>query len=151
MTTEKSKTIEQWIVEAEGRLAGLARDLPRQIDPVAMSRSKLPFKAASYRETLIWRVTELGRSAVENFKLDRVAAAVLLTRAVVETTAALWFLRKKITTAVKAGALGDIDTYLMQLALARGNGRSLPPRSTCLRSWILSITRSKDSGDNTTH
>jgi hypothetical protein len=110
-----TKTTDEWLAEADGRLALFEKNLPRQIDPIALSRSKLPFKALSYRETLIWRVTELGRTAVENFKKDRVAAATLLTRAVVETTAALWYLRKKMTAALEAQALGDIDDYLMKL------------------------------------
>jgi len=97
-----TKTTEEWLSEADGRLALFEKNLPRQIDPIALSRSKLPFKALSYRETLIWRVTELGRAAVENFKQHRVAAATLLTRAVVETTAALWYLRKKMTAALEA-------------------------------------------------
>jgi hypothetical protein len=126
METERKNTIEAWIVEADGRLTVFERNLPRRCDPVAMSRSKLPFKALSYRETLTWRMTELGRCALEHFKQDKVAAAVLLTRAVVETTASLWFLRKKIAAAVKAAELGDIDNYLMKLAFGTKQWEEFP-------------------------
>jgi len=47
-----TKTTEEWLSEADGRLALFEKNLPRQIDPIALSRSKLPFKALSYRETL---------------------------------------------------------------------------------------------------
>jgi len=41
----------------------------------------------------------------------------LLTRAAVEPTAALWYLCNKISSALKAGNLGDVDDYLMRLSL----------------------------------
>lgn len=41
--------------------------------------------------------------------------AIVLTRASVETAAALWYLYRKVEDAVSSGSLGDIDTYLMRL------------------------------------
>lgn len=96
------------------------------MDPVALSRSKPPFKALAYRETLIWRVTELGHAALENFNHKRLAAAILLTRAAVETTAALWYLHNKVTAAVNAKSLGDVDTYLMRLSMGNRSWEELP-------------------------
>jgi hypothetical protein len=42
---------------------------------------------------------------------------MLLTRAAVETAAALWYLSTKIKAALKAEEIGDIDQYLMSLSL----------------------------------
>ena len=104
--------------EVRERLDAIEASLPRHMDIMAVSPlSKLPFKALSYRETLIWRMAELSRDAYEQFCRDRLASAILLTRASVETCAALWFLKRKITAAVKAGAIGDIDSYLVRLAV----------------------------------
>jgi len=111
------ESLDDLMNEIKERLRVFERDLPRQIDPLALSRSKLPFKALLYREALIWRVTELAMAAFENFEANGLAAAILLTRAAVETTAALWYLCNKITSALKAGSLGDIDDYLMRLSL----------------------------------
>jgi hypothetical protein len=58
--------------------------------------SKLPFKVLGYREALAWRMAELGRAAIEEFEKDKLAAAIVLTRAAVETSAALWYLCGKV-------------------------------------------------------
>ncbi len=109
--------------EIVGRLVLFEAHLPRDLDPPALSRSTLPFKALDYRETLIWRVTEIGQSALEALDKQRLASGLLLTRAAVETTAALWYLSQKVKLAVKNNEPGDIDTYLMKLSLGhRGKG-----------------------------
>ena len=106
----------QLMDEIRERLSAIEASLPRQMDILAASpRSKLPFKALSYRETLIWRMAELSRTAYECFVNDQLASAILLTRGALETCAALWYLKKKVSAAVKAGVVGDIDTYLMRL------------------------------------
>jgi len=112
---------ERFVTEIEERLQTFEQNLPRRVDQIALSRSKLPFKALAYREVLIWRVTELGRTAFDNLHADRLVAAILLARAAIETTAALWYLFNKLNVAVKAGCVGDIDHYLMKLYLGTRN------------------------------
>jgi hypothetical protein len=119
--TPDDLSFERFVTEIEERLQTFERNLPRRIDPVALSRSKLPFKALAYREVLIWRVTELGRTAFENLHADRLAAAILLARAAIETTAALWYLFNKLNGAVNAGSVGDIDHYLGKLSVGTRN------------------------------
>jgi hypothetical protein len=126
MDNGKSKQIEEWTRETAERLARFEKSLPRQMDPVAMSKSKVPFKADAYRETLIWRATQLGLCALENFCRERVAAAVLLTRATVETTAALWYVRKKVSAVIESNDLGDIDAYLMWLQYGNKQSEEFP-------------------------
>ena len=52
-----------------------------------------------------------------NFEGDRLAAAILLTRAAIETTAALWFLLTKLSKAVNAGNIENVDHHLMRLVM----------------------------------
>ena len=92
------------MAEVKERLISFERRLPRQIDILALSRSKLPFKALEYRETLIWRITELGQAAVQHFDAKKLVAAMLLTRAAVEAAAALYYLHSKVVAAIEAGA-----------------------------------------------
>jgi hypothetical protein len=115
--TQDPLSLDSLISEIEARLGLFEQNLPRQIDPVGLSRSKLPFKALSYRETLIWRVTELARVALDALHAGRLAVSVVLARAVVETTAALWYLSNKLERTLDTGTLGDIDGFLMSLSM----------------------------------
>jgi hypothetical protein len=120
--TPDDLSFERFVTEIEKHVQILERSLPRRIDPVALSsRSTLPFKALAYREVLIWRVTELGRTAFENLHADRLTAAIVLTRAAIETTAALWYLFNKMSDAIKAGSVGDIDHDLTRLSVGTLN------------------------------
>jgi hypothetical protein len=126
MGYDKGDRIEEWTREAADRLARFERSLPRQMDPLAISKSKIPFKADAFRKTLIWRATQLGHCALENYRREWIAAAVLLTRATVETTAALWYLRKKVSAVIESNALGDIDADLMRLQFGNKQWDELP-------------------------
>lgn len=69
----------------------------------------LPFEA------LIWRMDELAHVSFQAFQARQFAAAILLTRAAVETMAALWYLEEKVSVALTQGKLADLDTYVMKL------------------------------------
>jgi hypothetical protein len=102
--------------EIRCRLELFEAHLPKHLDAFALSQeSKLPSKALRYRESLIWRVAEIGRAAFREFDENRLVAGIILTRAVVETSAALWYLRSKVDDAIKSNQVGDIDTYLVKL------------------------------------
>lgn len=103
------------LAEIRGRLTILENSLPKQIDPIGISRTKLPFTVLNYREALIWRVAELARAALQTFEAQQFAAAIVLTRAAVETNAALWYLDEKVGTALKHKKLGDLDDCVMSL------------------------------------
>ena len=73
--------------EIRQRLELLESNLPKRVDAMAISRiSKLPYKVMFYREALVWRMAELGRTAFEDFERDKLVSAIVLTRAVVETS-----------------------------------------------------------------
>jgi len=102
--------------EVRTRVSLLKNSLPHEVDGFALSsQSKLPFKVLLYREALIWRMAELGECACRDFEADDLISGIVLTRAAVETAAALWFLHGKVDAAVKSRSVGDIDTYLMKL------------------------------------
>jgi hypothetical protein len=69
------------------------------------------------RETLFWRFTELAQDALEKLDHGRIASAMLLTRAAVETAAALWYLDIKITRALESSDLVELDEKLKQLVV----------------------------------
>lgn len=122
MSTERS--IPVVMKEINARLELLESNLPRPVDATTISQmSKLPVKALLYREALIWRVVELARAAYENFAADKLVAGIVVTRAVVETSAALWYLCGKVAAAVDSDAVGNIDDYLMKMyvGVATGN------------------------------
>jgi hypothetical protein len=62
-------------------------------------------------------MSELGQTAMENFDRKRLVSSILLTRAAVETAAAQWYLTDKVVAAINANLLGDLDDYLMKLAM----------------------------------
>jgi hypothetical protein len=98
------------------RLESFESNLPKHLDAFALSPdSKLPAKVLRYRESLIWRCAEVGRAAFHEFEGNKLIAGIVLTRAVVETSAALWYLRSKVDDAIKSNQIGDIDTYLVKL------------------------------------
>ena len=109
------------------RLESLDRSLPRRVEGYALSPdSKLPMKALVYREVLIWRMTELSRSAMENLEKENLSVAVTLIRAALETTAGLWYLKTKLDHAVTSQSQGDIDEYLMKLIMGTKTEPEMP-------------------------
>ncbi len=120
------ESIEDLMTEIRGRVEQLESCLPSRVDAMVSPDSKLPFKALLYRAALIWRMAEQSRGAFENFEKDKLASALLLTRAAIEATAGLWYLHAKLEAAVKAGAAGDIDSYLMKLAMGSRADPAMP-------------------------
>lgn len=102
--------------EIRGRLELFESNLPKHLDAFALSPdSKLPAKVLRYRESLIWRIAEVGRAAFHEIEKKRLVSGIVLTRAVVETSAALWYLHSKVDDAIKSNDIGDIDLYLVKL------------------------------------
>lgn len=101
--------------EVRSNLELLESNLPTRVDAKSVSTSKLPWKVLVHREALAWRMAELGRAAFQAFEQDTLVAAIVLTRAAVETSAALWYSYTKLDEAIESNAVGDIDEYLMKL------------------------------------
>jgi hypothetical protein len=113
--------------EARERLALLGKNLPTVVHAAAVSTiSKMPFKALSCREGLIWRAEELGRTACHCFERGDVVAGILLTRGLTETVSALWYLKVLIERQLANGLEPDLDDRLMQLLLGNRTAPDMP-------------------------
>jgi hypothetical protein len=114
----EKKTASFLLNECRVRIETLESNLPKHLDAMAISQtSKLPWKALLCRECLSWRMAEITRSALDNFEKDKLVAGMILARAAVETTAALWYLCGKVAAAVESKVVGDIDDHLMKLGM----------------------------------
>ena len=98
--------------EIRDRLELLESNLPQRIEAGGIfRRSKLPFRTDfQCREVLAWRCAELAREAYEALKRDRFVTAILLTRAVIETVAAQWYLSEKLRIALDTGNLETFNS-----------------------------------------
>jgi hypothetical protein len=130
------ESIEDLMSEISGRLELLESRLPTRVDAMVSPDSKLPFKALIYRAALIWRMAELSRGAFENFEKGNLGLAILETRAAVETTAALWYLHAKLEGTVNAGAVGDIDDFLMKLSMGSRTDTDIMPQAISVLTFV---------------
>jgi hypothetical protein len=119
------QSVDEYKAEIAGHLDAFARDLQTEIDARAISRVKLPGNAVWCRETMLWRFTELAQDALEKLNHKRIASAVLLTRAAVETGAALWYLDLKIKRAIESSDIAELDEKLKQLVVGYKDKRAL--------------------------
>lgn len=98
-------------------LADIASARPSVLVAAALARrSKLPFKAACYRDSLLWRIEELGRTALGSYDRDDHVTAILLGRGAMETVAALHSLHRLVTT-YRGGDVDGLDEKLMSMLL----------------------------------
>ena len=94
-------------------------------------------------------MAELGRAAFEEFEEDRLAAAIVLTRAAVETSAALWYLCGKVEASVESAEVGDIDDYLMKMNMGMATdpptdpetGEAIMPRPIKIGKFLDSVEK----------
>ena len=125
------------LAEANARLALLEGARPKSVDGFAISSiSKLPFIALNYRESLLWRAAQLGRCAFENFENNKLAAAILLTRATLETSAALWYLRTKLENVIKSKTLGSIHNDLIRLSMGSKTDTDILPAAVNVLNFV---------------
>lgn len=105
----------QALAEAKVLSEGIASSLPLKIEAAALTfRSKLPFKALSLRELLIHRVVELSSPAVEMFERQKIVAAVVLTRSVVETVAVTYALHRALHRFAESRDSSLLNQFLTQ-------------------------------------
>jgi hypothetical protein len=120
------ETIGKLMYEIRDRLNRLESARETRVDAMVCPDSKLPNNVWACRTGLAWRMTELSRSAFENLEMDRLVSAILLTRAAVETCAALWYLSAEVDRAVELEAVGDIDEHLGRLLQGSRRYTNLP-------------------------
>ncbi len=140
------KTIDDLTIEIRGRLDRLEANLMSRLDARDLgTRSQLPFYALYCRETWMWRVVELGRDAFDCFQKEDFVSAMVLTRAAMETTAALWTLRGKLERALKLGSvnISELGTYLARLQVGQGKGLAQPdePKAVHVMDFIRTVEK----------
>ena len=118
-----NKTEKKELAEAKQLSRRLSSNLPKKIEAASLSHySKLPFKAFSLREALIYRIAELSEVAVELFESEKLVSAIIMTRAVYETTSILYWLFKSLEKVCTKKELGNIDEFFMKSLFGSKNG-----------------------------
>jgi len=122
-----NKTEKKELAKAKQLSRRLSSNLPKEIEAASLSlSSKLAFKAFSLHEVLIHRIAELSEVAVELFELKKIVPAIIMTRAVFETTAVLYWLYKSIKQVCATKELGNIDEFFMKSLFGSKNEERLP-------------------------
>ena len=94
------RSIPDLLNEIREKLDVIEAHLPIRVDAMVSPESKLPFKALVYRGASMWRMAELSRGTYNHFNEGRLANAILLTRAALETSGGLWYLAGKLKAPV---------------------------------------------------
>jgi hypothetical protein len=105
----------------------LQQSLPREelrVDALNVW-SKAPFQLLCVRESLFWRVEELARCACDSLERGDLAAAALLTRAVMETVALCWKMLDLLRQRDKKSA-GELSDLLMRAVSGARNWDQMP-------------------------
>lgn len=114
----------------------IALSLPQKVDAAGLTlQSRLPFKATSVRETLIHRVSALASPAVALLEAGNLVAAIVLTRAVLETVAVVFSLRREVDAFLENGKVERLDDFLMACLV----GSRWPDAETQARSVLTMI------------
>jgi hypothetical protein len=101
--------------EARRLADALAASLPDRIQIAALTLdSKIPFKALSFRELLIHRVSSLASSAIDLFERDQIIPAIILTRSIMETVALIYALHERLTNFLNDNEKLELDSFLMR-------------------------------------
>lgn len=113
--------------EAKARVQQMTDSLPKVVDRASISLSaKMPFKVMVYRETLIWRTEELARCACDLYQREDIGSAIILTRAVTENAAAVWYLMQLIRGANDAPHVKGLDERIMKLVMGSRSIDEMP-------------------------
>ena len=98
---------------ARSVLAKLAELRPHEIDLAGVARRYKPVgNTHMLREALIWRQEELSRGALEAIERNDGVTGALITRAAMETTAALIYLHGLVKGAIEGGMSDDLAEKL---------------------------------------
>jgi hypothetical protein len=118
--------VDTHLCEARQRVENIRAHLPSSISVAALGvQSKAPYLLLCIREALIWRTEELGRCACDALAKDDIAAGILLTRAVFESTALIWRLKAILDDRHKYTS-GDLQDTLERMLLGWKNDPEFP-------------------------
>ena len=102
--------------------------LPNRVDPASLTwESKIPWRVVILREALLYRITELGESAIELYeKENRTISAFIVTRAIHETTALFYSLYLKLKKAIDDQSFKDFNDFHKKVHFGFKNEEGCP-------------------------
>jgi hypothetical protein len=113
--------------EAWARVKILTESLPSIGDPRSISVcAKIPFKVIHFRESLFWRTEEFARCACDLYEKGNIGPAIVLTRAIAENAAAVWYLMEIIETNCADIDVDDLDEQVMKLLMGHRTNDEMP-------------------------
>ena len=100
------------IEEVRNQIEALSASLPEMADLYGLSTYKTPGKVYLLRESLCWRMEEVSRSALEALDRGDIVASAIMTRAAMETAAAVFYVHKLADDALTKGLDDGLDEIL---------------------------------------
>jgi hypothetical protein len=95
--------------------ANLRDSLPKELHAASFTlNSKFPFKATSFREFLIHRMSDIADVTVDLYENNRIVPAFIMTRSLIETTALLSQLHRKSCEFLETADEEAYDEFLMK-------------------------------------
>jgi hypothetical protein len=116
--SSRDDEIAGFLEEIAKKLSHLEATLAHQVTAEQISnRARLPFHVETCRQIAKWRFTELARGAFDGFMEGKMAVALLLTRAAIETCAALWYLTTKVAATNDESVLEELGKSVRTVLL----------------------------------
>src|SRR5262249_57538950 len=108
---------------AKQLVSNIRNSLPKELYAGSFTlKSKLPYKATSFREVLIHRISDVADVAVDLYESNKLVPAFVATRALVETTAMLYWLHQKSCDFLDNPHPHSYDQFLLNAILATKHG-----------------------------
>ena len=96
--------------------------LPPYAEPRTVSyTAKIPFKALSVRELLIHRIANLSQVACKLLDGEEYLSSIIISRAVVETTAVIYYIDKKMKECLDKDNIEGFDDTVIKLLFGSRN------------------------------
>jgi hypothetical protein len=127
-------SFEETISETRELLERIESQLPHQFE-IPYSRSKIPMKVVVLRECFLFRMHDLGRSAVILLDQDCRIPAYVLVRSILETMAYFYMFFEKVEEVDANKSTGDINEFLekMMVSFSGTAERNYMPREAMKR------------------
>jgi hypothetical protein len=108
---------------AKQMASNIQDSLPKQLYAGSFTlNSKLPYKATSFRELLIHRISDIADVAIDLYETNHLIPAFIVTRALFETTAMMYWLYQKSREFLENANEDAYDEFLMKGMLGSKDG-----------------------------